>query len=77
MVNGLHLYSAFTHPKATKALFIQLGLGVLPMETSTLDQVEPEIKPPTFWFVDNLHEPLSHCRALTPVCGTDSGAYNV
>jgi len=78
MVNGLHLYSAFTDPMATKALYIcltfthlfhtpkavsarqeQLGLGVLLMDTSTLGQVESEIEPPTFWFVDKLHEPLS------------------
>jgi len=28
------------------------------MDTSTLGQVEPGIEPPTFWFVENLHEPL-------------------
>jgi len=32
------------------------------MDTSTLDQVEPIIETPTFWFVDNLHEPLSYWR---------------
>jgi len=48
----------------THSLFslTQLWLGVLLMDTSTLGQVEQEIEPPTFWFVDNLHEPLSHCR---------------
>jgi len=35
--------------------------GVLLMYTSTLGQVEPGTDPPTFRFVDNLHEPLSHC----------------
>ena len=40
----------------------QLGLGVLLMDTSTLGQVEPGIEPPTFQFVANQHEPLSHCR---------------
>jgi len=45
---------AFTHP----ALWEQLELGVLLMDTSTLGQVEPGIKPPTFRFVGNLHEPL-------------------
>jgi len=39
----------------------QLWLGVLLMDTSTL-QVKQEIEPPTFWLVDNLYEPLSHCR---------------
>jgi len=32
------------------------------MDTSTLGQVKPGIEPPTFWFVDNLQEPLTHCR---------------
>jgi len=32
--------------------------GVLLMDSSTLGQVEPGIEPPTFWFVDNLNEPL-------------------
>jgi len=31
-------------------------------DTSTLGQVELGIEPPTFWFVENLHETLSHCR---------------
>jgi len=32
------------------------------MDTSTLGQVEPGIETPTLQFVDNLHEPLSHCH---------------
>jgi len=54
----LYHINPFTHSFSPT----QLWLGVLLMDTLTLGQVEAEIEPPTFWFVDNLHEPLSHCR---------------
>ena len=78
MVNGLHLYSAFTDlwpPKRHSLTFIHsytngvsharrqpARLGSCSWKTSALGQVEPGIEPPTFRFVDNLHEPLSHCH---------------
>lgn len=55
----------------------QLGLGVLPKDTSTVGQVEPGIKPPTFQLVDNPHEPTWTTERLPPLmltqkcsCGT-------
>jgi len=75
MVNGLHLYSAFTDPMATKALYILPHIH--PFTNSLIhtpdsdvsharrylarqEQMELGILPT--WFVDNQHEPLSHCR---------------
>lgn len=47
-----------SHARRHPARREQLGLGVLLKDTSTLGPVEPGIEPPTFRFVDNLHEPM-------------------
>jgi len=53
-----------SHARRHPARLEHLGLGVLLMYTSTLGQVDSGIKPPTFWVVDKLHEPLSHCCSI-------------
>jgi len=57
-----HTDGSVSHARLHPARREQLGLGVLLMDTSTLGQVEPGVEPPTFRFVDNPHEALSHCR---------------
>jgi len=59
---------------ANPARWEQLGLSVLLMYTLTLCQVKPGIKPLTFWFVDNLHELLSHCH---PKCSHIASVDNI
>jgi len=56
---------------------IQLGLGVLLMDTWTLPQLEPGIEPPTFRFVGqpNFHIHTRDIKDLFTSCETDTNPF--